>query len=201
MEVRHGQIVDGHLGGYVPGGDPNTTYPALWEWLVRKQGVRSVLDVGCGDGKGALDYFERLGCDVVGIDGVPQNDDRIACHDFATGPWPVKGNRVEGAYDLVWSCEFVEHVDERHVPHFLDTFHAAPLVLLTHALPGQPGHHHVNCRHSEYWIGALAAVGYRLDCELTQKTRNLAVSEKTIEPNANYFALTGLAFRRPGSDG
>jgi hypothetical protein len=194
IEHRHGQVVAGHLGGYVPGGGPNTTYPDLWRWLVENLGVRSVLDVGCGDGKGALDAFAALGCDVLGIDGIPQDDERIETHDFATGPWKVRGNRIEGAYDLVWSAEFVEHVDERYVPNFLDTFTAAPLVLMTHAVPGQGGHHHVNCRTEDYWIGALAAIGYRLDASLSATTRLLATSPGSY----SYYAATGLAFRREG---
>jgi hypothetical protein len=51
-----------HLGGYVEGGDPATYYPDLWKWFVETLMVRSVIDVGCGDGV-ALKYFrDTLGC-------------------------------------------------------------------------------------------------------------------------------------------
>lgn len=174
-----------HLGGYVPGGDPESFYPILWEWLVSEQGVQSVIDVGCGEGQ-ALDHYHELGCTVLGIDGVTQAHAAIIQHDYAAGAWPMDVH-VERA-DLVWSCEFVEHVEERYVPNFLATFALAELVLMTHALPGQPGHHHVNCQPPDYWVGALATIGYALDEGLTQRTRELA--------GHGYYRLTGLAFRR-----
>lgn len=194
IEHRHGQVVAGHLGGYVPGGDPNTTYPILWRWLVENLGVRSVLDVGCGDGLGALAYFhDTLGIEAQGIDGIPpeQPNPWIWVHDYATGPLGPT-SRDDDGWDLVWSAEFVEHVEERYVPNFLADFARAPLVLMTHAIPGQGGHHHVNCRTGDYWIGALAAIGYRLDPGLTETTRALAVSPGSY----SYYAATGLAFRR-----
>jgi hypothetical protein len=195
IEYRHGQAIGGkgfeHLGGYVPGGDPNTYYPALWEWLVDDYGVRSVLDVGCGDGQ-ALDWFAGQGCTVYGIDGIEQpEDDRIEQHDFTKGPWKVRGNRIAGAYDLVWCCEFVEHVEEQYVPNFLEAFLASPLVLLTHALPGQGGHHHVNCQADGYWIWQAGKIGYACDLELTHRCRALAAQED-IPEHANYFARSGL---------
>lgn len=191
-------VMDGHLGGYVEGGDPNTTYPTLWNALIRDEMVQSVLDVGCGDGRGALSYFRDHGCAVQGIDGVPQPDIDVLQHDYTTGP--VRG--FDGIihpnpdWDLVWSAEFVEHVDERHVPNFLRDFARAPLVMFTHAVPGQAGYHHVNCRTSDYWIGVMAAIGYQLDGQLTAVARELALDD--VPEETNYFARTGMAFRRGG---
>lgn len=179
-----------HLGGYIVGGDESTMYPELWEWLVRDHLVHSVIDVGCGEGW-ALRYFERMGCAVLGIDGVPQEHPRIIKHDYTMGPWPVNVH-VEPP-DLVWSCEFVEHIDEIYVPNFLETFKQAPLVMMTHAEPGQMGHHHVNCQTADYWRGVMAAIGYRLDYGLTVQTRTLA----SLNQNPyNHFARSGLAFIR-----
>ena len=45
-----------HLGGYIVGGDDATYYPHLWDWLVSARGVKSVVDVGCGEGHAAR-YF------------------------------------------------------------------------------------------------------------------------------------------------
>lgn len=178
-----------HLGGYIRGGDPATYFPALWDWLVLARGVQSVVDVGCGEGC-ALDHFRGLGCRVFGVDGIYQDDGDIEQHDYTTGPLP----RIPGGFfDLAWSCEFVEHVEERFVPNFLDTFKAARMVLMTHAEPGQPGHHHVNCQPADYWIGAMAAVGLAFDAVLTHQARERAA----LNPNPiNHFARSGLAFVR-----
>jgi SAM-dependent methyltransferase len=188
-------VTAGHLGGYITGGDPATTYPDLWRWLVEEQGVRSVLDVGCGDGT-AVKFFEGLGCRVFGIDGVPQEYPAIVAHDFTVSayrpsPWPRPFPVAR--FDLCWSCEFVEHVEEWFMPNYLDAFRYARLLLLTHALPGQGGWHHVNERPREFWVGALAAVGFHLDELLTGQARELAARN---EHPLNYFVRTGLAFRR-----
>lgn len=177
----------GHLGGYVIGGDEATYYPDLWRWLVEERRVDSMLDVGCGEGH-ALSFFRDLGCKVEGIDGVPQADPAISTWDFTLGPWPIRPDR---SYDLIWSCEFVEHVEEGYAMNFLDTFTTAPLVLLTHALPGQSGYHHVNCRPAEYWRGAMAAIGYREDTDLTILTRALAGHN---DSPWNHYAQRGMAF-------
>lgn len=197
-----------HLGGYVAGGDPQSACPQLWAWLIEKGGVRSVLDVGCGEGH-ALAFFREHGCEVQGVDGIEQESALIVTHDYARGPYrpavtlydhgpPVSPDGppswsmprvMQPTFDLVWSCEFVEHVEERFLPNYLATFSAGNLVLFTHALPGQPGHHHVNCRTGDYWRGVMGGVGYQCDEQLTEVTRELA-------GEGTYYGRTGLAFRR-----
>ncbi len=183
-------VTEGHLGGYIRGGDPATYYEVLWTWLVNDYGVRSVIDVGCGEGH-ALKFFRDLGCAVIGIDGVAQEDPAIIQHDYTEAAWPLDVH-VEHP-DLVWSCEFVEHVEERFMLNFLLTFAHAETVLMTHAETGQQGHHHVNCQSADYWKGAMAAIGYEFDPWLSTLTRELA-SENT-NPH-NHFIRSGLAFKR-----
>jgi SAM-dependent methyltransferase len=181
-------IKAGHLGGYVTGGDPATFYPDLWWWLIQDHDIKSVVDVGCGDGV-ALRWFRGRGCSVVGVDGVAQSDPDIVCHDFTTASY----TRSRDEFDLCWSCEFVEHVDEHAVHNFLDLFAQARLVLMTHAFPGQAGYHHVNCQPESYWRGAMAAIGYVLDFPMTVECRAKAASNRS---EWNHFVRSGLAFRR-----
>lgn len=175
-----------HLGGYIPGGDPATHFPDLYRWLV-DTGVRSVIDVGCGEGR-TIDYFHQLGCRVLGIDGVEQKHSNITKHDYTQGPLAIRDS-----FDLAWSCEFVEHVSEQHMANFLQTFQCANAVLMTHAEPGQPGHHHVNCQPALYWIGAMAAAGFRFDQDFTDRARERAALNTFP---INHFARSGLAFIR-----
>lgn len=192
----------GHLGGFIPGGDEATWYPALWQWLVRELEIETVLDVGCGDGV-ALDYFvinlERQG---VGVDGVTQSDPFIVEHDYTTGPLDFSSasggvhdllKDIGGEFDLCWCCEFVEHVEERYMPNYLETFKLARFVLLTHAEPGQQGHHHVHCQTSDYWKGALAAIGFGFDPALTAHTRELAAFNTSPW---NHYTRSGMVFLR-----
>jgi len=91
----------------------------------------------------------------------------------------------------VWSCEFVEHVEERFADNFLAAFaKAEKCIALTYASPGQPGWHHVNCQPESYWIEKISAIGYRLDEALTHDARRLA---------QGHFAHKGLIFRPAAS--
>ena len=104
--------------------------------MIDELGVRSVLDVGCGEGHAAR-FFRDAGCEVLAVDGslqarrdsvVPESH---VVHDFVDGPLvPAQ------TFDLVWSCEFVEHVEERSADHFLTTFAASrKYVFMTYAPP------------------------------------------------------------------
>lgn len=194
-------VSEGHLGGYISArhprsdelglknGDPATYTPDLWRWLVEALGVASVLDVGCGEGHAAA-FFAGLGCSVAGIDGsftafrdsvIPNHHLR---HDFNNGPFIP-----HATYDLVWSCEFVEHVAASFIDNFMAAFDAATrYLLITAAPPGQQGWHHVNCQASEYWIERIEPRGFRFDSALTKTARSMAPG--------SHFASQGLFFTR-----
>lgn len=193
-------VTEGHLGGYLADGDPDTIFPEMWTWLIEAWDIKSVIDVGCGAGV-ALRYFrdeiKRIHGDsvepptVVGIDGMPQPalpEEAFVQHDYATGPL-----RLHWECDLAWSAEFVEHVDERYVPNFMATFQAARFVLITHADVGSPGHHHVNCKSEDYWKGVFAGNGFEFDAVLTAQSR--AASSVNVRP-FNHYRRGGLAFRK-----
>ena len=75
--------------------------------------------------------------------------------------------------------EFVEHVEAAFVPNFAPVLGVGDVVFLTHALPGQGGHHHVNEQVSEYWLGVLAPFGFREDAEATRQCRTVASNRYT----------------------
>jgi SAM-dependent methyltransferase len=196
---------EGHLGGYIRSsslptlsglciehGDPLTWTPQLWLWAYERLGVRSVLDIGCGEGHSAK-FFQELGCKVLGVDGSIQAREHSLIpnthiiHDFRNGPYVV----IEQEFDLVWCCEFVEHVEEDYLDNFLATFAGSrKYLLLTYATPGQPGWNHVNCQPGSYWIKKLEAIGFLLDPLLTYESRNVA------EPG--HYQRKGLLFVRSG---
>lgn len=175
------------LGGNLRDGDINTFCPVLWRYLADRFALRSVLDVGCGEGH-AVAYFSRLGLFAHGIDGLQTNIDHavvpIAKHDLLTSAYlmPV---------DLVWSCEVAEHIREECLPFYLDTMCNGKYVAMTHALPGQDGHHHVNCQPSEYWISHFERRGYKLSKDI-DTFRSVAAREAAF----TYFQNSGLVFIR-----
>lgn len=184
---EYGMVVDSErpwLGGYFPDGDPGCHVPQLWEWALAHFKIHSVVDIGCGAGS-ALDWFQEHGCEVLGVDGLPPEDPRIVEHDYTTGPYvPPR------SFDLAWSCEFVEHVEERFAPNFIATFQSARYLMMTHGLVGQGGHHHVNCQQPEYWVDLLARRGFVLLEEETYQSHNLT-------PH-HYWRNSGLIFERHG---
>lgn len=196
-------FTDRHLGGYVVGGDPATVYPALWDWTIDDLGVTSMVDVGCGDGV-AVRHFRDRGVRVLGIDGVEQDDPDIVTHDFTTGPYPPGDEHglvdgwtwIAAGGDLCWSCEFVEHVEEKYVDNFLQTFGGCDMLMMTHADVGQPGWHHVNCQPALYWIDRIERdTDHRFDTDLTARAREIA---RATNPHPlNHFARSGLVFRVP----
>lgn len=185
-------VTAGHLGGYTVGGDRAALYPEMWQWLIDgPEQVATVLDVGCGDGA-AMDLFYEFGAMADGIDGVPVGRYDVMTHDFTRGPVPQLD-----AHDLVWSAEFVEHVEERYLPHMLPALCSGRLLAMTHAVPGQPGWHHVNCQPTAYWLDAIARYGtHYYDEQLTAACRELAAANPAP---SNYFVKTGLVFRRAGT--
>lgn len=188
-------VEEGHLGGYIVGGDPATYFPDLWTWLVEGPlQVKRILDVGCGEGH-SLKFFRELGCDVVGLEGIPQDDPDIYEFDF-TAPGVLPKDALKEDFDLVWCCEFVEHVDEDKAAAFVPIFRLGKIVLMTHAFPGQLGTHHVNCRDTEYWKGFMTAAGFEFSPGMTTKTREVAAKNTD---QYNHYLRSGLAFRRHDS--
>jgi hypothetical protein len=175
------------LGGNLRHGDIHTWSPRFWRYLVERFAISSVLDVGCGEGH-AVNFFHKLGLVAHGIDGLIENVKRaitpVALHDLTLGPYVMP-------VDLAWSCEVAEHIQPDYVDHFVNTLANGRVVAMTHAVPGQGGHHHVNCQPPEYWIGKLRAKGYSLSPD-GDIFREIAGREETW----NYFGRTGLVFVR-----
>ena len=170
------------LGGYFPQGDDGSYVPDVWDWALQRYKIRSMVDVGCGAGT-ALDWFEQHGCEVLGIDGLPPDDPRIIEHDYTLRPLTVRPS-----HDLAWCCEFVEHVEEQYIPNFIATFLNVRIVMMTHGLLWQDGHHHVNCQRPEYWIDVMRKAGFKLLGRDTIVSRDRALQ--------HYWKHSGLIFRR-----
>lgn len=175
------------LGGNLRHGDSRSITPAFCEYLVQRFSVRSVLDVGAGEGH-VVNIFHRLGVFAHGIDGLDENVQNaqapVALHDLTKAPYTYP-------CDLSYCVEVVEHIEERHLDNLLGTLSNAPVIVMTHAVPGQPGHHHVNNQPESYWIEKLKSLGYTLAID-NDWFRELARKEKSD----CYFGETGLVFLR-----
>jgi SAM-dependent methyltransferase len=180
-----------HLGGNVREGDPYTFAPKTWSYVTERFGITSVLDLGSGGGY-AADWFFRRGLRTIAVDGLAENVRTAVyptiAHDLTRGP-------ISTRVDLVHCQEVVEHIEEQFLPHLFASLSSGRLVLLTHALPGQLGHHHVNLQPDDYWIEKMAQNGYALMVEDTHRVRDIAAAE-----GATYLQQSGLLFHKREAD-
>lgn len=180
-----------HLGGWEYNG--NSDVPWLWDWLIEKFHPSSMIDIGCGRGLAAA-HFLDCRVDAWGVDGselaraaAVLPGDRFLIHDFTKGPFSTPL-----VFDLAWSCEFVEHVDEEFVANVLAALELGSVIAMTHALPHQTaGHHHTNLKLPCYWIEKIEAQGFKLDMALTEESRRLRPDLTEC-----YWNWSGLIFER-----
>ncbi len=166
---------DGDLGGCNIDGDPGTECPKLWKYLVDKYKLKSVIDIGCGFGYHLRYFIEILKLDGMGVEGSKKVQelsfypDKILNWDFSKGI-----PEIDKKFDLGWSTEFVEHVDEQYCNNFIEIFKKCKYLVITHGVPGQAGHHHVNCKSKEYWIDKLLHHGLIYDKDETFLVKEIA---------------------------
>ena len=177
MNYRYAQSsVETHLGGNLMEGDFNTHCPKTWSYLIDRFAIKSVLDLGSGLGYSSH-YFYKQGCQVIAVDGLWNNMREAiyptVSHDLTVSPFSTK-------VDFVHCQEVAEHIEEQYLDNLLASLKCGKFVLMTHALPGQLGHHHVNLQPPEYWIEHLRKAALVVLPEDTQRVREMAASEGAI---------------------
>jgi SAM-dependent methyltransferase len=159
--------------------------------VLQLHSVRSVVDIGCGDGSW-LSVFRKLGVDdILGIDGeyvdrallqIPQ--DRFRPFDLA------KPLCLERTFDLAVSLEVAEHLPPESASVFVESLSgAAPAVLFSAAIPYQRGDHHINEQWPDKWANLFQQHGYvPVDCVRPRVWQNDAVE--------HWYAQNTLLFVR-----
>ncbi len=148
------------LGGNLEGGDPRGIDVGVFNYLIERFDPGRLVDVGCGEGE-LMSYFHDTGIDVIGVEGLEDNKDnanddikeQIIIHDY------TKGVLAPTETDMTISCEFVEHVHKIFMVNFLPQFLSCNVLVFTHAIENQQGHHHVNCENDPYWISLITSLG------------------------------------------
>jgi len=172
-----------------------------------KYNCKTMIDIGCGPGWQSLLAYELGYKDVYGIDGdwnvLPKSDKHVKflCHDFTKGLVPLINSdhyyEVSGEiinHDLGWTVEFLEHVEEQYQENYMKTLQTCKYVIMTHAVPGQDGHHHVNCQESDYWIDVFNQYEFDYLPELTNEIREVSTMQKP------FIKRTGMVFMNRGND-
>lgn len=146
---------------------------------------KSLLDIGCGPGD-MIKLARSIGYDAEGIDGDYSctRDVDIILHDFVKGPY-----NHNKKYDLGYSCEFVEHVEEKYIPNFMESFKSCNHIIMTFAPPNTKGYHHVNCNTEKFWIDIFKEFNFSFDDNLTKIIREKSTMER------NFIREYGLYFK------
>jgi len=156
-------------------------FAGYFEWDKR------VYDFGCGLGF----YVKRLrdaGFKAYGFEGKPlikalAKDHTIICD--LTNPFEVDGGNVI-------CLEVGEHIPKEFEQVILNNICLAcdGKLVLSWALPNQPGLGHVNCQPQDYIIAEVCRRGFVYKEELTKEVRG------TIEAHCDWFQRTLLIFER-----
>lgn len=156
------------------------TLPIILESL----SIRSVLDVGCGQGAW-LKAWKSLGVDeILGIDG-----DYVRTDALLIGPEEflakdlTQAFDIDRKFDLVQSLEVAEHLPPESAPIFVESIvRHADFVLFSAAPVGQGGDFHINEQPYDYWRRLFANHGYvAFDC-----IRPVIQGVREIEPWYRY---------------
>eukprot|EP01084_Bolivina_argentea_P274326 467554_1 len=201
-----GDIDPKHLGGFFAN-DTNSYETQMWLWAIKKFKIRSILDVGCGLGYSTLFFvnhplIERVLCIEGSTDAIEHSlvQNITIQHDYTLGEyWPKQ------TFDMLWSVEFLEHIDEKYQTYYMSTFKKAKLLFVTASIQG--GWNHVNVRKiKDYWIPVFESYGFIYLENITQQARincpgyswQLKYSYHNLKTNGDrkmpYFYYTGMVF-------
>lgn len=172
-----------HLGGNISEGDPFTYAPLVWDYLIKRFAINTVLDLGSGMGY-AANYFNKAGLKVLAVDGMPENCKQAI---YPTLQIDLVNLKVLTRVDLVHCQEVVEHIEEKYLGNLMQSLTCGRIIVMTNALPGQGGYHHVNEKPTEYWIENMSKYNCEVLIEDTNRIRKLAQLD-----GAKYLAQTGL---------
>lgn len=168
-----------HLGGSILEGDPFTYTPDIWGYLTLKYRLRSVIDVGCGTGRNLKWFRDYRKSPALGIEGDPEAirqsilPEITVQHDYTKGPYVPKIT-----YDLGLCTEFVEHVEQQYEDNWFASLKRCKYVLISHALPGQGGYHHVNEQTTDYWLERFK---YNNFVNIEEETEKLRETNKLLK--------------------
>lgn len=184
-----------HLGGHM-----NKTHIdyGVFDYLNKKFNLKSYVDVGCGPAD-MVKYAREQNLIAYGIDGdttlLKINDSYspqlIIENDFTKSEFLLeKLPEHFDNFDLGWSVEFLEHVEEKYLVNVLPLFAKCKYVIITHALPGDNGgHHHVNLQYEEYWIELFKSINLIYDEIETKIIKEKSTMHKKFMQKTGKFFI------------
>jgi 2-polyprenyl-3-methyl-5-hydroxy-6-metoxy-1,4-benzoquinol methylase len=194
MKKKYEYVIDNrnqHLGGNFAEGDPATFSPIAWKFIIERFSIKSMLDIGSGRGYAAK-WFLDQGLDVTAIEGLYEN---VINSVVPTIKHDLTISSYKKHVDFVNCIEVVEHIEVKFIDNLMDTLCNGKYVLITHAIPGQKGWHHVNCQPSEYWISNFEKRNFKFLHNDSLIIRKLAESDGGL-----HIARNGMIFKNESTD-
>jgi hypothetical protein len=121
--------------------------------LLKLVPVKTVIDVGCGEGTWLRSFLENGASRVVGVDGAYIGSDSYRL-DFTTFVARDLSRPIGplGRFELAICLEVAEHLPEHRAKGLVEDLCAlSDIVLFGAAIPGQGGEHHINEQWQSYW--------------------------------------------------
>jgi SAM-dependent methyltransferase len=149
--------------------------------------IRSVLDVGCGQGAW-LSVWRELGIgEAIGVDGAYVNREHLLVpRDSFISQDLARPFELKRRFDLVQSLEVAEHLPRESAAAFVASLvRHADLVLFSAAPPGQGGDNHFNEQPYDYWRSLFAKHDYVALDYIRPRVHN----DNTVEPWYRYNTL------------
>lgn len=145
-----------------------------------------VLDLGCGPGY-YTKYFLDNNIKCEGWDGNPNTP--IISKGLCKVADLTKINEFEKK-DWVLSLEVGEHIPKEYENIFIQNLinHAKKGIILSWAVPNQPGDGHVNCQSNDYVIKLMKNHGFSIDIKNSTELRQVA--------ELWWFQNTVMVFRK-----
>lgn len=124
--------------------------------------VRSIVDIGCGDGSW-LAVFRRLGVDdVVGVDGDHVEEEVLQIPTEYFRSFDLREPlSLERTFDLALSLEVAEHLPSDCAAKFVESLtRLSRVILFSAAIPYQGGNGHINEQWPDQWANLFEKHGY-----------------------------------------
>jgi len=193
----YGYEKEKHLGGWwsakVPWGDPGTWGPEIWNKIIKDYDIESVVDMGCGLGASTA-YFAKKGLYTVGIEGGSNAINNSLFEGYLIkNDYTVSSALEDEEFDLIWCCEFVQHVEEKFIDNFLHDFKHAKYIAMTYDGTESP-HYRVNVKSAEYWIEKLNSIGFKCGDEYSKQLRKIAIAMRDFQGFSHSGHLINLLF-------
>lgn len=179
--------MNNYLGGHT--NKSNIEIGSL-NYILKNFKIKNLIDIGCGPGdmKSVIDKFNIEYTGIEGDKTCIENKPYIINHDFRNY------YESEKIYDLGYSVEFLEHVEEEYCNNYMALFKNCKYILITAAPPKWPGHHHVNCKNHEYWIRLFNKYGFVFDPFNTFQIRNHSTMNLNRGNNKKFIKHRALFF-------